>query len=158
MTKYKDWKSKEKLRQIEEWASYLVDAQIAKNMGIGITTFYEWKKKFPKFRDALKRGKKIADIEVENALFKSATGFEHEEVKEIVEILPNGEKKLKKEKTKKYIPPNPTSAIFWLKNRKPRQWRDKQVLEHDGEIKTSNPFEGLSEDELRRLAYGEDST
>ena len=71
--------------------------------------------------------------------------------------FPKYKKVLIKSKTKEVIP-DTTAQIFWLKNRKPDEWRDKQVLQHDGEVKVANPFAGLSEAELRRLANGNDST
>ena len=71
--------------------------------------------------------------------------------------FPKVKKVLIKSKTKEVVP-DTTAQIFWLKNRKPDDWRDKQVVQHDGEVKVSNPFTGLTEDELRRLANGNDST
>ena len=71
--------------------------------------------------------------------------------------FPKVKKVLIKSKTKEVIP-DTTAQIFWLKNRKPDEWRDKQVVQHDGEVKVSNPYAGLTEDELRRLANGNDST
>ena len=65
--------------------------------------------------------------------------------------FPKYKKVLIKSKTKEVIP-DTTAQIFWLKNRKPDDWRDKQVVQHDGEVKVSNPFAGLTEEELRRLA------
>jgi hypothetical protein len=29
-----------------------------------------------------------------------------------------------------HVPPDVTAQIFWLKNRKPRQWRDAWQIEH----------------------------
>lgn len=71
--------------------------------------------------------------------------------------FPKVRKVLIKSKTKEVVP-DTTAQIFWLKNRKPDEWRDKQVVQHDGEVKVSNPFSGLTEEELRRLANGDDST
>lgn len=73
------------------------------------------------------------------------------------EKFPRVKKQLIKSKTKEVIP-DTTAQIFWLKNRKPEEWRDKQVIEHNGNVKLNNPFNGLTEDELRRLANGNDST
>ena len=74
---------------------------------------------------ALKKGKEIADYEVENALFKRAIGYTVKE--EIVEIMPNGDEKIKT--IKKHIPGDVTAQIFWLKNRQRSKWRDKQDIE-----------------------------
>lgn len=127
--KYHEWLTKEGLTLIEGWAiDGLIDEQIAKNIGITTTTLYDWKKKYPDFSDALKKGKETADYEVENALFKSATGYECEERKEVQEVV-DGVMRKRVEITRKHVPPNATSAIFWLKNRKPDKWRNKQGIE-----------------------------
>lgn len=85
---------------------------------------------------ALKRGKAPVDIKVENALLKRALGFECEETTEEIEEIPTGKfdknnkpiykKKKHVKKIKKFIPPDTVAAIFWLKNRKPEQWKDKR--------------------------------
>lgn len=127
--KYHEWLTKEGLTLIEGWArDGLIDEQIAANIGITTTTLYDWKKKYADFSDALKKGKKISDYEVENALFKSATGYEYEERKEVQEVV-DGVMRKRVEVTRKQVPPNATSAIFWLKNRKPDKWRNKQEIE-----------------------------
>ena len=127
--KYHEWLTKEGLTLIEGWAKDgLIDEQIAANIGITTTTLYDWKKKYADFSDALKKGKETSDYEVENALFKSATGYEYEERKEVQEVV-DGVMRKKVEITRKQVPPNATSAIFWLKNRKPGKWRNKQEIE-----------------------------
>ena len=127
--KYHEWLTKEGLTLIEGWArDGLIDEQIAANIGITTTTLYDWKKKYTDFSDALKKGKESSDYEVENALFKSATGYEYEERKEVQEVV-DGVMRKRVEVTRKQVPPNATSAIFWLKNRKPDKWRNKQEIE-----------------------------
>lgn len=122
-----------KLVLIEGWArDGLTDEQIAKNLGIAYSTFKEYKKKYSAFSATLKKGKEVVDIQVENALLKRALGYEYEEVKEEYE---NGEL-AKTTKTKKQIAPDVTAQIFWLKNRRPDKWRDKQDVEHTGTIKS----------------------
>lgn len=127
MAKYEEWLTKEGLLKIEGWArDGLTDEQISTNIGISRITFYEWKKKYIEFAETLKRGKEVVDREVENALFKSALGYEYEEVtKELNEV---GELIVTKV-VKKQMAANTTAQIFWLKNRKPQQWRDKQEIE-----------------------------
>lgn len=127
--KYHEWLTKEGLTLIEGWAKDgLIDEQIAANIGITTTTLYDWKKKYADFSDALKKGKETSDYEVENALYKSATGYEYEERKEVQEVV-DGVMRKRVEVTRKQVPPNATSAIFWLKNRKPDKWRNKQEIE-----------------------------
>ncbi len=101
--KYNEWITKEGLIKIEGWArDGLTNEQIAHNMGIAEGTLYEYIKKYPKINEVLKRGKEVVDREVENALLNEAKKG------------------------------NVTAIIFWLKNRKPKQWRDKQDIEHSG--------------------------
>ena len=153
MAKYQDWLEEDKLTLIEGWArSGLTDEQIAHNIGIRRETLYAWIKKYPNISNALKKGKEVADFEVENALFKSAKGYEYEEVKTYIEDSGSGHKK-RIEKTKKHIAPNVTAQIFWLKNRKPDKWRDRKETALSGEIKTNtNPFDGIDTEVLEKLA------
>ena len=132
--KYHKWLTDEGLLKIEGWAKDgLVDEQIAHNIGITTGTLYEWKNKHPEVSEALKKGKEVVDREVENALYKRALGYNYEEVKTYVEEV-NGKKKKRVEKTHKHISADVTAQIFWLKNRKPKEWRDKQDIEHSGKL------------------------
>lgn len=122
--KYREWLEPEGLLKIEGWArDGLVEEQIAKNMGISVSTINEWKNRFPEIKEALKKGKEVVDREVENALLKRALGYEYEEITEKYEMGELTETKV----TKKQVVPDTTAQIFWLKNRKPREWRDKVV-------------------------------
>lgn len=125
-----EWITKEGLIRIQGWArDGLSDEQVAANMGISRSTLNAWKKKFPDISDTLKKGKDIADREVENALFKRAVGYEFDEVTE--ELMDSGELRVTK-KIRKQVAPDTGAAAFWLKNRKPDVWRDKQEVEHTG--------------------------
>lgn len=127
--KYHQWITNEGLIKLEGWAkSGLVDHQISKNIGIDPATLYTWKKRFPEIEEALRRGKEVVDFEVENALLRRALGYEYEEVKQIVEVAGEkntGRERKRVEKTIKKVIPDTTACIFWLKNRKPEEWRDR---------------------------------
>ena len=127
-SKATEWLEKDKLTLLSAWArDGLTDEQIAHNIGIQRQTIYDWKKKYPDINDALKKGKQVVDIEVENALLKRALGFRYE-VKE-QKLDKDGEiHTLVKEV---YVAPDTTAQIFWLKNRKPTEWRDKQEIKQD---------------------------
>lgn len=103
------------------------DEMIANKFEIALSTFYEYKKKHKEFAQALSRGKEIVDIQVENALLKRALGFEYEEV--------TYEYGKETKKVKKYVIPDTTAQIYWLKNRKPEQWRDKQDRDNEDALK-----------------------
>ncbi|MFL0197620.1 transposase [Clostridium sp. WILCCON 0269] len=139
---------KDKLILVEGWArDGLTDEQIAKNLGIHAATLYEYKKRYSEFSEALKRGKEVIDFEVENSLLKRALGYSYTEVttervirkdkngKVLTDIhgFPTYDMVITKE-VKKEFAPDTTALIFWLKNRKPDKWRDKQDIEHTGNI------------------------
>lgn len=130
---YKEWISEENLLKLEAWArDGLTEADICNNIGISTQTLWDWKKRHPDVLDALKKGKEVADIIVENALYKRAIGYDYEEVKTITSA--DGVV-MQKTVTKKHIPADITAQIFWLKNRKPNIWRDKLDVESDEETK-----------------------
>lgn len=125
--KYQKWLEKENLLLLEGWArDGLTDEQIAKNIGITLSTFYEWKKKYSDISESLKKGKEVVDYEVENALLSSA------------------------------LEGNTTAQIFWLKNRRPDKWRDKQKEETDTMAlnKLDNILKEIKDDALRSTKNG----
>ena len=118
MSKFKDWLEGDGLLKLEGWArDGLTDEQISRNMGIAYSTFREWKKKYSAFSAVLKRTKDVVDREVENALFRRAMGYKYDEV-----TYERGEEV---KRVTKEVAPDTTAQIFWLKNRKPAEWRDK---------------------------------
>ncbi len=123
--KYQEWLEPEGLLKIEGWArDGLTDEQIAHNMGIAYSTLKNWKDKHMAILAALKKGKEVVDRQVENALLQRALGYEYTETtREYVPEL--GEMHVTKKVTKQ-VAPDTTAQIFWLKNRKPQEWRDKQ--------------------------------
>lgn len=140
-----DWLTKENLMRIQGWArDGLSNEQIAYNMNVGIRTLYKWQKQNMQFKQALKVGKDTADRQVENALFKSALGYEYKE-----EVVTNDGRVVTVTKHQKA---NTTAQIFWLKNRKPEQWRDKRELSHDGEINNQINLQNMTDDDLKALA------
>ena len=149
MAKYTEWITEEGLLKIEGWArDGLTDEQIADNIGIRRPTLYDWKKKYSDISDALKRGKEVIDRQVENALLKRALGYEYvETTKELTDLGLTVTKQVTKQ-----VAPDTTAQIFWLKNRKPQEWRDKKETEVTGNLNVNNPFSDLSVEELRKLA------
>lgn len=154
--KYEEWLQPEGLLKIEGWArDGLTDKQIAiDKIGISERTFTEWKTKYSAISSVLKKGKEVIDRQVENALLKRALGYQYNEVKKEEYYNQEGELVEKKTVITKEVIPDTTAQIFWLKNRKPNDWRDKQNIEHSGEIKTNNPFTELTTEELKKLIGG----
>ena len=129
--KYHEWLEGDNLILIEGWArDGLTDEQIAHNMGINVSTLKVWKNKYQAIATTLKKTKDVVDKEVECALYKSAMGYDYEEITE--ERRYNRQKgdyeMVVTKRIKKHQPPNTASIIFWLKNRKPDVWRDKQEI------------------------------
>lgn len=120
--KYQEWLTKEGLLRLQGWArDGLSDEQIATNMGITDSTFYEWKKKYSEISEVLKEGKDVVDRQVENALLKSALGYKYDEVTE----ERRDDMLVVTKVVHKEVQPNTTAQIFWLKNRKRAEWRDR---------------------------------
>jgi len=97
------------------------DKDIAQFFGVTETTLNNWKLRHPSFLESLKRGKDEVDSQVEQSLFRRATGYSHDDVhvssyQGAVTLTP----------IIKHYPPDPTAMIFWLKNRQPDKWRDKR--------------------------------
>lgn len=124
----KNWITKDGLLSLEGWArDGLSDKQIAKNVGISISTLCEWKNRYPEISEAIKKGKRPVDVQVENALYRSALGFKQTVRKPIKLRRKDGSEYIDYGEEEIYVPPNITAQIFWLKNRKPEFWRDKPV-------------------------------
>jgi transposase-like protein len=126
--KYQEWLTPDGLLLLEGWArDGLTDEQIAANIGINPATLYKWIDRFGEIGKAIKKGKAPVDFQVENAMLKRAMGYDYEEV--ITEVYDNGKKHIRK--VKKHMPGDVTAMIFWLKNRKSAQWRDKPEVNAD---------------------------
>lgn len=106
----------------------LTDKEMAKFFEVSESTLNNWKQSHPAFLESLKAGKDLADAEVAAKLFHRATGYEHPE--DDIRAI-NGEIVITP--TIKHYPPDTTAAIFWLKNRQPAKWRDKQEAEQSGD-------------------------
>lgn len=106
-----------------------IDKEIADFFGVSVATLNTWKTAHPEFLESLKAGKQIADANVAQSLYNRALGYTTKETKiasfegRITDTLD----------VDKHYPPDPTSAIFWLKNRQPALWRDKPAEEVEQE-------------------------
>ncbi len=77
----------------------LTDAEIAEQMGVHVSTFWRWFNEHPELREAVRAAGAVANQRVRSSLYKRA------------------------------IEGSDTASIFWLKNREPAEWRDRQ--EHE---------------------------
>lgn len=109
------------LGQAEKLAKLgLTDVEMADVFGVTERTFNTWKSAHPEFLQSLKNGKALADANVAESLYHRALGYSHPAVKIMtlggaIEQVPYTE----------HYPPDTAAAIFWLKNRQPKKWRDK---------------------------------
>lgn len=118
MAKIDEWLEQDKLILLEGWArDGLTYEQIAHNMGIDTSTLWDWRKANTTISNAIKKGREVVDYEVENALLKSA------------------------------LEGNTTAQIFWLKNRRKQQWRDKVEIEKAETIQKISIINDLPKDE-----------
>lgn len=120
--KYEEWLEAQNLELISGWCrNGLSVEQIAYNMCVSKSTLLDWKTRFPEIENAMKIGRDVADMMVENALFKRACGFNMSEVKET-----EGPKGKEIITIAKVIPGDVSAQMFWLKNRQPDRWKDKR--------------------------------
>lgn len=109
------------------------DEELASFFEVDVSTINNWKIDYPDFFESIKKGKEISDGEVVQALYKSALGYSHPDVD--IKVIDG---RIVETELTKHHPPNPTSMIFWLKNRQSKKWRDKQVTEHEGGLSIEN--------------------
>ena len=108
-------------RMVEKFCKLgATDKEIAELLDVSESTLYLWKNEHPEFSEALKKGKTLADAEVAEKLFCRAIGYSHPEVD--IKVV-DGE--IIQTKLTKHYPPDTAAAIFWLKNRQKKKWRDK---------------------------------
>lgn len=116
------------LRKLAEFG--LIEEQIVAILGISRETLSQYKTEggkyyWPEFSDTIKRGKAKSDANVEKSLYQRAVGYEHPEDK----IFCSARGKVTTVRTIKHYPPDPVSCIFWLKNRRKAEWRDRQEID-----------------------------
>lgn len=121
------------------------DREIADFFGVEERTLHRWKADHPDFCHALKVGKASADERVEQSLYRRALGYSHDDThfssyEGVVTATPYV----------KHHPPDTTAAIFWLKNRKPAEWRDVREIKAQVDKRAAE----MSEEELLAIATG----
>lgn len=122
-SKVQQWLTEDGLSMLTHYKrNDLSDAEIAKKIGIGATTFTDWKRRYPAISGALKNGMEYAVRDAEKALIeklKTQTLIEEKE-----EVWQNEDGAVRKHKTvtKKQVPPDTTALIFFLKAK--AGWRD----------------------------------
>lgn len=129
-TKY----SPENLKMVQMLAKLgATNLEMAEALGVTLSTFHLWRNTHEEFSDAIKVGKDAADDRVAESLYQRAMGYSHPELD--IRVIDGA---IVETPVMKHYAPDTTAAIFWLKNRRPQEWRDKQEIEHTGEVSLTN--------------------
>lgn len=102
------------------------DMELADFFKVERTTIWRWSQAHEEFCNALKAGKEHADERVKRSLFHRAVGYTFESEK--IQVLREGA--VVRVPIREHVAPDVTAAIFWLKNRQSKEWRDR--TEHTG--------------------------
>tara|TARA_R100001143_G_scaffold61969_1_gene64062 strand:- start:27040 stop:27585 length:546 start_codon:yes stop_codon:yes gene_type:complete len=100
------------------------DKDIAECLGHSESTINKWKHDYPEFSESLKKNKAYFDNKVEMALAERATGYSHKDTKF---FMHDGQ--VITEEYEKHYPPDVTACIYWLNNRKPKEWASRKAIE-----------------------------
>ena len=145
------WLKKENLIRLEGWRrDGLTHEQIAHNMSINPVTLYRYINVYKEIAEALKKGEECCTYEVENAMYKSAMGYEVTET-ELTEIKDaNGDtvQKVLRQR-KRHVPPSTAAQIFILKNRRSERWKDARTIEAKNDGQLAALIDGLKEPVLK---------
>ena len=106
------------------------DVEVADELGVSVSTLYNWRAKYPDFLAAIRYGKEHADERVERSLYQRAVGFEYPAVRI---FMPAGAATPVFAQYREFHPPDTNAAKHWLNNRRPDDWREKTTNEHTGE-------------------------
>lgn len=116
------------VKQAEQLCSLgATDAEMADFFEVSVVTLNAWKIEHPEFLKSIKDAKEVADNRVERSLYQRAVGYTFDAVK-----IQQFQGEVIQTPYKEHVPPDTTAQIFWLKNRRKDQWRDKQDHEVTG--------------------------
>lgn len=101
--------------------------ELADALGVSISSVKLWISQYDDFSAAVRVGREVSDNRVEESLYNRAMGYSHEETD--IRVIDG---QIVETKVVKYYPPDATAMIFWLKNRRPGDWKDKRETEHSG--------------------------
>ena len=104
----------------------ITDVELARIFAVSKETIEQWKKESPEFLSALQSGKDFSDSLIEQSLYQRALGYTFNSEK-IVTLSggPGNPSEVVRVPISEHVPPDVTAQIFWLKNRKRNDWRDR---------------------------------
>lgn len=155
--KYAEWITDDGLLILKGAArDGLTNKEIAKKIiGISNSTFSEWLVRFPQIVETLKEGRRPVLVDVEDTFYnKKLKGYYVDETTEEVTMSPNGGQTKHKKVTKRWIPPDTTAMLFYMKCRMPDKYNDRINInvENDKNGKLNELIEGLREDDIHTEA------
>lgn len=163
--KYLEWIGEQGLERLREMAPRLTDAEMAKEMGISPSTYYDWLKKYPEMSEAVTRARTGADARavnerVERSLLETALGGVRVLKKPMKLKTTSFDSRGRRVESEKlvyadeeiYVPPNVKAQIFWLTNREPERWRNKVEAVLPGANEMQIIFRGATDEEAASYA------
>lgn len=124
------------------------DEDLADFFGVNIRTIKRWMVEFPDFCHAVKTAKEEANDRVVRSLYQRAVGYTFDAVK----IMTSAGKEMVVP-YREHVPPDVTAQIFWLKNRRKDEWRDKTEQDVNHKMSLSSEFEGFMRQVLSNKAH-----
>jgi len=112
------------------------NATLATRLAVARGTVDNWIATIPEFGEAVRKGRAIADDAVVSALYARATGFKQPAIKF---FHYRGE--TKREEHTVHLPPDTHACIFWLRNRRPEEWREKREGEPEAKDERDEGWE-----------------
>lgn len=119
----------ENIDRIQEYAKFMLEADIAKHLGISVSTLEKYKNELPQLKEALKKGKVDLVVDLKKSLIKRAMGYEYEEKKQYITEDADGNKKKHTEITTKHMPADVGAINSALQNLDDNWYRDKRGIE-----------------------------
>jgi hypothetical protein len=101
-----------------------IDDQVAEFFEVSLSSIYLWRTKHKEFAEACRLGKEEPDDLVEEALYKRARGYDRRAEK--VHFDKDGN--VSRAEIIEHYPPDPKAAMNWLKNRRPKEWKDRREV------------------------------
>lgn len=164
--KYAEWLTEQGLERLAEMAPRLTDAEMAKEMGISPSTYYDWLKKHSEMSEAVTRARTGADARannesVERSLLETAPRrcpdaqkadeAQKHELRLARPACRKGENRIRRREI--YIKPDVKAQIFWLTNREPERWRNKvEAVLPPGSNEMQIVFRGATDEEAASYA------
>lgn len=111
------------LAEIKELVQDVNESDLAAKYGIAISSWENYKKQYPEFREALLGGRELLVAELHQSIKMKAKGFHYTETKIKTRITEDGEEVTYREEYTRYAPPD-TGAIHLLLKNLDKNWRN----------------------------------